>query len=250
MTPDLTPEMLDLYNKFLKIRKMRYVESINKEYYAVGETFEQLLGKNRDDFPIADYNGIELKVTPAYTNGEVSLFSAEPDGKYLFANENLVEKYGYNKKNSEVKFFHLVVTGNKQVRYIKHFFRLRIDYINEEIVLDVYNYRNELVDSDTSWSFDMLKEKINLKLNILALVRYYPHTINDKPHYWYSYLEYYKDFNFKKFLREIENGNISIGFSFDEYKSGPKKGKKHNHGTSFRVKSNNLGNIYDKNFIL
>ncbi len=242
----MTPEMHELYQKFIKIRKMKYIESINNEYYAVGETFEQLLGKQRDDFPIADYKGIEVKVTPAYINGDVSLFCAEPDGKFLFANEELVNKYGYLKKGKTFNFFHLEVSGDQQTRYIKYFFRLKIDYQNKEIVLNVYNYRNELIDSNTSWSFALIKEKLNLKLNILALIKYYPKVINNKKHYWYCYLEFYKNIIFDQFLKEIENGNISVCFAFDEYKSGPKQGKRHNHGTYFKIKAKNIGLIYEK----
>ena len=45
-------------------------------------------------FFLPDYNGIELKTKKGYSKTKIALFTANPDGKYFFAIQNLVEQYG------------------------------------------------------------------------------------------------------------------------------------------------------------
>lgn len=244
----MNSEMLDLLKKFKEIKRQKYIKGIGKGLYSCGDTFERLLGKERDEFSYADYNGIEIKTKNATFNYPVALFAAEPDGKYLFANENLVNKYGYKKKGKDLTFFHLIVSGDKKTRYIKNYFQLDIDYDSQEIVLKVFDYQGNLIDDDTRWSFDLIKYRFEYKTKILALVKYYTTTRNKEKYFWYYSIEFYSEFLFEKFLEEIKNGNISIYFSFDEYKSGKNIGKRHNHGTAFKINRIGLKNIYKKRY--
>lgn len=244
----MTPEMKELYNKFLEIKKKKYIESVGNGFFACGDTFERLLNKPRDELPFADYKGIELKTKAVYSNFPIRLFKSEPDGIYLFANTNLVDKYGYKKKGKNFNFFHLHVTGHKKIKYIKNYFKLKVDYNYKLIRLQIYDSYDNLIDEDTAWSFDLIKEKFKYKLPILAIIRYYPTTRNKVKYFWYYNISFYKDFCFENFLKEIENGNIYISFNFDEFKNGPRKGQRLNHGTEFSINQDVLKNIYKKHY--
>ena len=73
----MTEEMQDLLNKFREIKKMHYVKSVGKGSYAVGDTFETLLGKKRDEFFLPDYLNIEIKVKSIYNRQTLALFNAK-----------------------------------------------------------------------------------------------------------------------------------------------------------------------------
>ena len=54
----------------------------------------------------------------------------------------------------------------------------------------------------------------------------------------------YYNFDFQKFLTEIENGNIQFDIRIGVYNSGRNYGKTHDHGSGFRVKRENFQNLY------
>ena len=170
------------------------------------------------------------------------------DGIDFFANQKLVNTYGYSRKNSNVRFFFLEVNGKEKIKYIKNYFQITVDYNQEVIVLNVFDLKRNLIDSSTTWSFALLKERLNLKLNNLALVRYYKIEKNQENYYWYYSIEFFQNIIFSKFLEEIENGNVTICFSFDEFKNGPRKGQQHNHGTNFKINQDSLKNIYQQHY--
>ena len=60
---DINESFNDLKKKFDKIKKMGYIKGKNQRNKGnSGLTFENLIGKENDEFQIADYNGIEIKV--------------------------------------------------------------------------------------------------------------------------------------------------------------------------------------------
>lgn len=50
-----------LNEEFKRIHNLGWIKSKSHGSGNVGITFEYLLGKERENFPIADYNGIEIK---------------------------------------------------------------------------------------------------------------------------------------------------------------------------------------------
>ena len=64
----------------------------------IGYTFERLIGKEEENFPIADYRDIEIKVKRKYSKGDITLFSANPDNE-VFAIKRIYETYGTCNKN-------------------------------------------------------------------------------------------------------------------------------------------------------
>ena len=55
-----------LLNKKFDTIKNEWKKSMRLGTSGIGYTFEQLIGKGEDNFPIADYNGIEIKTIHNY----------------------------------------------------------------------------------------------------------------------------------------------------------------------------------------
>ena len=54
----MNSDILELKKIFKEIQKRGYVESKNESYSSVGSTFEELIGKNEENFAIPDYKSI------------------------------------------------------------------------------------------------------------------------------------------------------------------------------------------------
>jgi len=67
---------------------------------------------------------------------------------------------------------------------------------------------------------------------------------NGKHFYHYNKAEIYHSFSFELFLKNIEIGNIMFDIRIGIHNSGKNKGKTHDHGSGFRIKRENLKNIY------
>ena len=60
---NINESIMNLKEKFEEIKKQGYIKGqVNKSKGNSGLTFERLIGKENDEFQIADYNGIEIKV--------------------------------------------------------------------------------------------------------------------------------------------------------------------------------------------
>ena len=60
---NLNESIKNLKEKFNEVKNMGYVKGIKQKSQGnSGLTFEKLIGKENDNFQIADYDGIEIKV--------------------------------------------------------------------------------------------------------------------------------------------------------------------------------------------
>ena len=235
-------DMYELSMEIQKIKNMGYVKGVYPTGNCAGITFERLLGKDSDELPFADYNGIELKTKKGYSRSRVTLFSANPDGRYVYALQNLYEKYGRN-INGEKRFL-LEINSLKKHFFNNHFFQISVDKEEKEIILNVYDINYNLIDNDTRWSFDLIKERLDLKLNKLALVKCCTKSKNRQQYYWYYKVTFYRTIIFDKFIEAIEKGKINIKFTIGVFKTGPRVGQIHNHGTGFSIDEQDLKFIY------
>ena len=65
---------MSLHKKFLTIKKQGWIKSMREGATGVGYTFETLLGKQEDYFPIPDYEGIEIKTMRYFSKMEIFYF--------------------------------------------------------------------------------------------------------------------------------------------------------------------------------
>lgn len=211
----------------------------------VGLLFERLLGLENHNFSIPDYNGIEIKTKIINSIPKMTLFNASPDG-YLYSTKNLYESYGYpDRHNKNYKVFNQSFSATKRTYVNKCTFgKLHVDRKNKLVMLVFYDNNYNIINNDTSWSFDMLQQKMDIKLKQLLIM--YAKRSNFNGTSYCKYLRYdffhYKGFDY--FLNAIEKGYIKITFAIDVFKKGPRIGKVHDHGTSFDIDTRFIKEIF------
>ena len=238
----------DLYNKFLNIKKMGFVESKRKGNGGIGYTFELLLGKSEENFPIPDFNGIEIKTCRTNTKGNIHLFSATPDGDFLFPIERVLKYLGYpDKKIPTTTIFNMNFTAKyftpigwyKEGKIVVNKEQKKVDFVARTIYGEKYPL-------DTSWSFKMLEDRLKLKLNYLAVVLAEVKFVNGIEFFHYNEIKFYKIKSFDFFISLIENGYIKICFNIGVFRNNNKKGKIHDRGVGFSINRKHLNLLYDE----
>ena len=235
--------------EFKQISALGYVKSVNNNSSGIGLTFEQLLGKKEDNFPIPDYYNIELKTKLAYSTKPISLFRLTPDGNDFFELKRLVKLYGYySKSSSEYKSLSCDVSSTNKTKIGNNFyFQLYLNYENQKLELYIYNKFERLIDSQSYWTFDKIKNALFRKMKLFALIKSYDTTRNGEKYYKYYKMTLYKLKTFNDFIYALSIGAVTISFSVDIYKTGLKKGLPHDHGVCFNIFEKDLETIFQKN---
>lgn len=244
----MNKNFMKLFRKFEKIRELGWVESKRKGSTGIGYTFESLLNIQENSLPIPDYKNIEIKTMRILSRKNVHLFNAAPDGDYLNYTERILNKLGYPcKKNKKFKVFMSAVKG-KNYSYIGYNkkIKIEIDYINEKINLIAKDINNNDLKLNVSWSFELLKNKINNKIKYLALIKTKKKKENNKELFHYIKIDFYEIKDFETFLKLLEDGIITITFKINVYTEGEKIGMIDNHGTDFSILDNNIELLYNK----
>ncbi len=239
-------DIIQFEEKFKIIKKLDWIKTKRKGPTGIGYTFETLLEKEENSLEIPDFNNIEIKTFRNNSCSFLSLFNMTPDGDYLFELKRIKEKYGYpDKILKDCKILNVDVFGDKvnPITY-KYLAKLKIDYEKEKIRLVILNRNLEVIDEEASWSFDVLKEKLNRKLKYLALIEANSKYINHEEYFKYENINFYKLQDFDAFLKCIEEGIIKVTIKLGVFRTGKRKGQTHDHGTSFSINKNHLHNLY------
>lgn len=236
-------------NEFNKIKKKGWISSKRNGSTGIGYTFETMLNKKEDNFPIADYGDIEIKTIHNYLKEKViHLFNATPDGDYLFPIKEIIQNLGYpDKNNPEYRVFNMDVTAMKytNIGYNKKMI-LKVDYNNKKIYLKIISKDKNIENMKISWSFDLLRERIEHKIKKLAIVGANTKKNQNIEKFKYTGYRIYEIKSFDHFIKNIENGNIVITFKIGNFKTGKRKGQIHDHGTGFSIKYNNIEELYTR----
>lgn len=237
-----------LNDKFLQVKKLNWIKATSKGNGNVGITFENAIGKERENFPIADYNGIEIKTSlNKNTRPYITLFSATPDGPYIFGTQTLKEKYGWTSpKLKGYKVFYARVNGKKLKKINnKHFMKINVDYNNEKIFLEVYDLNYQLLEKECFWNFKTIEEKLQTKIHYLAYIKAERKYENRQVFFKYTEITFLKLKSFKQFIFLLDSGKINICFKIGVYLSKNKLGKTYDHGTGFEIRKELLLNLYN-----
>lgn len=236
----------ELYNKFIRIKKQGWIETKRTGTTGIGYTFESLLNKKEENFPIPDYKGIEIKTMHKYSKRNIHLFNATPDGDFLFPIKRILNILGYpDKSNPEYKVLNISLSTNKYTN-IGYYKKVKLYVNRKEEKIDVIAIDNKGRDLEVriSWSFNLLKERLSLKLNYLAIVEAESKIINNKEYFHYNKICFYQLKDFQTFLSLIEKGDIVITFKIGMFKSGNRVGQTHDRGTDFSIKEEKIKYLY------
>lgn len=241
-------EMLELYKEYLRINKLGWIKSKRQGYTGVGYTFEKLLYKEEDNFPIPDFKNIEIKTMRRNSRGRLHLLNVTPDGDFLFPIKRILDKLGYFKRNeSQWKVFKVEVNSCewKNIGHSKRV-KLYVNYKEEKLELIAESNNGDFFNIDVSWSFSLLKERLELKLKYLAIVKVDSKIIDGWEFFKYSDISFYELKDFEVFLYLIEHGIITVTFNIDVFKSGKRIGQTHDHGTNFSIDVSDLYKLYKR----
>lgn len=114
------------------------------------------------------------------------------------------------------------------------------------IVQDSYN---NLLENSVYWDFAALEEKINKKLQFLALINAWPTQRNQETYYRYDQIKFYKLKGFDQFIQLIEEGVIRVSIKVGVVREGLKKGLPHDRGTSFELKTLDFYKLFERIYI-
>lgn len=241
----MNSDILALKEKLDKIKNLGWIECKNKNKSVTGKTLENLLEINPDNFEIPDYNTIEIKSKVSKRENYIDLFCATPDS-YVLEIKRLYDKYGYLDSNN-YKILNFVLYGEfLEPINNEYSAKLRIDYKNKKVIMEIYNKDNELIDNLSSWSFELLEEKLCRKLNYVCLVEGDKKFSHNVLYVRYDKYKFYKLKKFSNFIRLLKRGQIRISFTLGVYKSGSKSGKMHDHGTQFSIRKENMKLLFDE----
>ena len=246
---DLNESIKNLKEKFSEVKNMGYVKGIKQKSQGnSGLTFEKLIGKENDNFQIADYDGIEIKVKNNFGYRYLQLFSLVPSNSFGMELKRLRNTYGeYDNHFKNVKILIKSVFANKMSFLDTGYWaKLEIKYSEKRIYLLIYDRKKRLIEKNIYWDFDEIIGMVNRKLKTLAIVKYDKKTIGKDDYFKYNEMNFYKLKDINTFFNLIEEGLIRIYFCLSVYKSGPKIGREHDHGVVFGIKEYDLLKLYDK----
>ncbi|MBE5806316.1 MAG: hypothetical protein E7313_06400 [Clostridiales bacterium] len=234
-----------LKKEFRRIKRRGLIESLRSGPTGVGYTFETLLNKKEDQECKPDFNSIELKCKLAYSKSLLCLFNCVPTRngesaiKYIFENYN---HYRYGNKNS-YKLFERKVYSKYYIERFKISFKLKVDYINTEVVMKSY-FDGIFIEDVCKWNFKVLERKLKSKLNFLAIVQAYPYNVENKLYYKYVKMNIYKLKGFFEFLQLIENDKINVSFYMRETISDSGEKIIEDHGVGFKIKTKYIEELF------
>ena len=159
----MTEDIKNLYKKFCFIKDMGFIKSKRKGSTGVGYTFEELINKPEESFPIPDFNSIEIKTCRYQSRQAIHLFTATPDGDFLFPIKRIIDILGYPDKDIKTsKVFNFSFNGKSysNIGYHKRG-KIVVNWKDEKIDFIALDLVNNNLNVDVSWSFDLLQEKLN-----------------------------------------------------------------------------------------
>jgi hypothetical protein len=236
-----------IISKFQKIKDLGYIKSNrpNNRDGGIGNTFEDYLGVQENNLREADFEGFEIKSKRQFNSSYLTLFSKSPS-KPEGANGILKDKYGEcrDPQFPQLKKLYASIFGHREsLVYNKHLMKLDVFYPQRIVNLKVKDELHNSYD-EVYWTFEELIIGSS-KMKNLFVVFADEKVIDGVRHYHYLNAEIYFDFNFEKFLKSIENGVIMFDIIIGVHKTGNNYGKPHDHGSGFRVKKENISELYN-----
>ena len=235
-------ELLEL---FKQIASKKWIPGVCNGWGSIGLTFEKEINKLPDSKYEPDFQDIEIKCTSRYSLYPLFLFTVAFDGPGENEMMRLVNIYGhYDGSYSDKKVLYRKICSKINPAY-KYNFLFEIDRADKLIYLCIYDGDGILIERESYISFDTLKKHVDTKLKKLALVRASIKNIDNKKHYRYYAISFYKSLGFERFLELIENNILQINIISRIGKSGEFTGKYKNRNVEFSIKKEDIPKLFE-----
>ncbi|MCM8785530.1 MAG: MvaI/BcnI family restriction endonuclease [Candidatus Omnitrophica bacterium] len=223
----------DIKKKLKEIKKMGFIKTHRSGQTGIGKTIEDLLGIEENNIPWPNALGwIELKAIRKRSKSLVTLFTLAPSPPKI--NSVLLEKYGYFSSKGERKILHTTVNG-VDFNLIKNEKGFKIDVTSDKV--NLIHYKDGVV---AYWEEKKLRERIERKMRNLLLIKAETQGKGENEKFWFDEGYLLNEFNFEKFKILIRKGVILVDIRIGQYPNG----RTHDHGTGFRIFSDNLDLCY------
>ena len=224
---------------------------------SIGNTLEDLLGIEENNLPIPNAAEWELKSHKITSNSLITLFHMEPSPTALkFVARVLLPKYGWSHKEAGVKHPKTEMSFRQTISHPNpsdRGFRVEVDESDKKVLISfdargISDRHAEWLkdvraragvgqlDPQPYWGFNDLSCKAGTKLQNCFFVGASSKKTEDGEYFHYKSIMMLKGFSQERFIQAIKKGEVLIDF---DARTG------HNHGTKFRIKKNNLPNMYD-----
>jgi len=237
----------ELYQSYLEVNRLGWIKTMRNGYGGIGYTYETLLNKEEDTFPLADYKGVEIKTMRKNSRQVLHLFNITPDGDYLFPIKRVLDIMGYPSKHDKNHKVFMMTINAREYTMLGYSKRAKL-YVNrneQKIEMIAETSKGKDLNVNISWSFDLIKERIDWKLNYLMVVLADNMFVGKTEYFKYSDIKFYKLRDFETFLLLIEIGVITITFNIDFFRDGPRLGQVYDRGTCFSISHGYLGFLYE-----
>lgn len=242
-------ETLDEFRtKYNLVKAKGFIRSTRRGPTGIGKTFEDAMQKKEDNSPLPDFGPIEGKSQRKLSDAFITLFTlapTEPEG----ANQMLLKKYGRpNLRHPERNNLHSSMFTHFNRTYNRWGFKIYPNDREGRLYLQVKNLETDSMEDTAIWyDYEIMKEKVETKLNILAFVMADEEKRNGWPYFKYTHCIMYYKCKFETFLDLIKDNKIMFDLRMGVYGPGKSFGKPHDHGSGFRIKRGSLKSAFWEN---
>lgn len=229
--------------EFKRIKALGFIKSRRLNDTGIGKTFEDYLGVDENNSKDPDFAGYEIKSHRKSSSSLVTLFTKSPTLPAK-ANSLLRKKFGTPEGKLKVKTIRTSVFSHKWNTYKKEFsFKIVVNDKQKTIDLISKKINGIKTNIECSWTFAEVKSAF-LKLNSLFFVTAEREKKRVHEYFHFTNATIFNKPTFYKLIDFIKEGKVMVDIRLGVYSSGKNEGKAHDHGTGFRIKSNDLSLLY------
>jgi hypothetical protein len=228
--------------EFNRIKSLGFIKSNRAGNTGIGKTFEDYLGVEENNLKDPDFEGFEVKSKRTLSNSLTTLITQSPTSPRGI-NAVLRKRFGYETEGIVHKELRTTPNYGRYNNCKDSFgFKLEINERCERVGLHIKNLKTEDIEMDNIyWSFDNLRDAINVKLTNLFLVKASKRDLDDGEYFRFEEATvYFGGGDFDKFLSFIREGKIKVDIRLGSYENG----EPHDHGTAFRINAKHLSELY------
>lgn len=236
-----------IIKEFKRIKSLGFIKSRRLNDTGIGKTFEDYLGVDENNLKDPDFEGYEIKSHRKSSTSFVTLFTKSPTTPNK-ANSILREKFGTPEGKLNVKTIRTSVFSNKWNSYNKSYaFKIVVNENTKTIDLISKKVNTTKSTVECSWTFSEVKSAFS-KLKSLFFVTAEREKKRVHEYFYFTNATIFNNPSFSRLIQLIKEGKIMVDIRLGVYSSGKSKGNAHDHGTGFRIKSNDLKLLYSDVF--